>query len=205
VKFVRVTERDLFGAAPLEVARDDLPPPAWSTPPAASNGTLASAVDTVAVDTSAAITAADSTAAAATESLRVAAASPDTAAAPEPTAVANPDSSGRTASAPAEPPTRAAADAAGFDMAPYTVPVGRDGWALQVYAFRDSASAAVETAILGRRGMQAAARQVDVPGKGLWWRVYVGSFASRAEARRAMPALYEKLRIDWANPTRFPD
>jgi len=42
-----------------------------------------------------------------------------------------------------------------------------------------------------------------VPGKGLWWRVYVGSFASRQEATRAMPALYEKLRIDWANPTRF--
>ena len=32
---------------------------------------------------------------------------------------------------------------------------------------------------------------------------FVGSFASRAEARDARPALYEKLRIDWANPVRF--
>ena len=56
---------------------------------------------------------------------------------------------------------------------------------------------------LERRGMKAAVRIVELPDSGRWWRVYVGSFASRNEARAAEPALFARLRTDWAQPTRF--
>jgi hypothetical protein len=90
-----------------------------------------------------------------------------------------------------------------FSLDPYRGPVGAGGWALHLYSLPDSAAAATQVAELRRRGFTTEIRESDVPGKGHWWRVYVGSFASRAEARAAAPLLKEKLRTDWAAPTRF--
>ena len=56
---------------------------------------------------------------------------------------------------------------------------------------------------LHRRGFETEVRVVETEEKGRWWRVYVGDFASRAEARAAAPLLKKELRTDWANPTRF--
>ncbi len=101
------------------------------------------------------------------------------------------------------PAPGAAADEPAFDPAPYTVPVGTGGWALQVYSLRDSTSAEKEIERLERQGIRAAYRVVELPGSGRWWRIYVGSFATRAEARAAEAPLFRKLRTDWAKPTRF--
>lgn len=90
-----------------------------------------------------------------------------------------------------------------FTMAPYRVKVGSDGWALHLYSFPDTTGAQKELAELHRRGFETEIRVVETLKKGRWWRVYVGSFASRAEARAAAPLLKKKLRTDWANPTRF--
>lgn len=85
----------------------------------------------------------------------------------------------------------------------YTGTVGAEGWALHLYSFPDSASAAQEVAILARRGINAAVRTVEIPDKGRYHRVYVGSFLNRSEANAAIPALLAKLRTDWANPVHF--
>lgn len=101
------------------------------------------------------------------------------------------------------PPARTGA-ATSFDRAPYAGPVGRDGWALHVYSLADSASAAKQVAALAERGFETAVRIVEIREKGgRWWRVYVGSFPTRAAAAAAMPALLGSLGTDWAEPARF--
>ncbi len=188
-RYVRVPDGSVF-ADPPTVTRQETPPPAGSSLPV-------SGADEPVVPAAAAADSqarGDTLTAAATTTAAAAAA--DTQAAP-PVALPQP---------PAEPPTKAAAAptaAAAFDLVPYQVPVGRDGWALQVYSFRDSTSANEEVARLGRRGMKAAVRIVELPDTGRWWRVYVGSFASRNAARAAEPTLFARLRTDWAQPTRF--
>ena len=102
-----------------------------------------------------------------------------------------------------EPDTTPAIARPVFDPAPYQVPVGEAGWALHLYSFPDSAAAAEEVAILAGRGLMSDIRVVEIAGKGRYHRIYVGSFADRASAREAMPALLERLRADWANPVRF--
>jgi len=90
-----------------------------------------------------------------------------------------------------------------FSMAPYRDDVGSGGWALHLYSFPDTVSVATELTELHRRGFATEVHAIDISGKGRWFRVYVGSFGSRAEARVAAPLLKKKLRTDWANPTRF--
>jgi len=83
-------------------------------------------------------------------------------------------------------------------------PVGRDGWCLHVYSLRDSTAAWREIRMIEARGVRAVGAPVVLPDSTLWYRVYVGSFASRQEARAAEPALKKKLRTDWARPTMLP-
>lgn len=100
----------------------------------------------------------------------------------------------------------ATADAAPFDRAPYAVPVGRDGWALHVYSLADSASAAQQVAALTGQGFRTAVRIVEIREKGgRWWRIYVGSFPTRAAASAAMPGLLGRLKADWAEPARIQE
>jgi cell division septation protein DedD len=87
--------------------------------------------------------------------------------------------------------------------ASFEMPVGQEGWTLWVYSLPDSATALREVAILERQGIRAAIHGVDIPDKGRWYRVYMGSFPSRAAAREAMPVLLTRLRQDWAQPVRF--
>ena len=103
----------------------------------------------------------------------------------------------------AEPETEAEVAVPVFDKAPYLTTVGADGWALHLYSFPSSESANAELTELKRRGFETEIRVVETQEKGRWWRIYVGSFATRIEARDAAPLLKEKLRTDWANPTRF--
>jgi len=98
-----------------------------------------------------------------------------------------------------EPVTRPA----GFDMSPYREPVGAKGWALHVYSLSNSPGIAKQIQELDRRGFQSEVKTFDLGEKGRWFRIYLGSFASRSEARQAMPALLEKLGEDWATPVRI--
>ena len=98
-----------------------------------------------------------------------------------------------------EPDTRPAE----FDMSPYREPVGAKGWALHVYSLSSSPGIAKQVQELDRRGFQSKVKIFDLGEKGRWFRIYLGSFASRSEARQAMPALLEKLGEDWAKPERI--
>lgn len=100
--------------------------------------------------------------------------------------------------APASPP----ADAA-FDLAPFRLPVGRDGWALHVYSLPDSAQAEREVRRLRGLGLTAGWRAVELPGRGRWYRVSLGSFPDRAAAALALPALLRRLDADWGQPVRY--
>lgn len=86
---------------------------------------------------------------------------------------------------------------------PYGVPPGQDGWTLHVYSFPSSDLAQREVVTLERRGYRTAIRAVDVPDKGRWYRVYVGSFATREAALAARPELLRRLGTDWAMPSEF--
>lgn len=90
-----------------------------------------------------------------------------------------------------------------FDMGPYEEPVGSKGWALHVYSLPDSSGTVKQVRELDRRGFTSAVRIFDLGEKGRWRRIYLGSFASRGEAKEAMPALLENLRVDWAKAERF--
>lgn len=194
-RYVRVPDGDVFGDTPT-MTRQEQPVPATATGQATIGGdpeplTTAPTETRALTDTVVVATGADL---AGTE--------------PQPTVTADPppQATGQTIAQATEPTPAAAAQPSAdpvFDPVPYQVPVGRDGWALQVYSFRDSTSANEEIARLGRRGLKAAVRIVELPDSGRWWRIYVGSYASRNEARAAEPALFARLRTDWAQPTRF--
>lgn len=215
VRYVRVPEDGLFGAAPVQVVQAPdtgrtvdqdaaLPPVIQETtgPAAADTATVGGGImetaDQAAAPDSVPVVAADTGSDAVRDDAQGAVTPPQETAAPPAQAQQE------TAQAPAPAAdAQAAPTRPAFDPAPYRVPVGTGGWALQVYSLRDSTSAQKEIRRLERLGMRAASRIVELPDSGRWWRIYVGSFASRNDARAAEPALFERLRTDWAQPTRF--
>jgi cell division septation protein DedD len=95
------------------------------------------------------------------------------------------------------------APALAFDSAPYDKPAGQDGWTLWLFSFPQEELAVREVERLERLGLGAAYRAVELPDRGRWFRVYAGSFATRAEAREAADALKARLKHDWAQAARF--
>lgn len=95
------------------------------------------------------------------------------------------------------------AQADGFSMDPYLLPVGSEGWSLHVYSFPDSVRAEKEKGILTAKGFHCETRTVEIKDKGRWFRIYLGSFKTKAEARVARLELMGELGEDWANPVRF--
>jgi cell division protein FtsN len=90
-----------------------------------------------------------------------------------------------------------------FSMDPYLQEVGSDGWALHLYSLPDRPAAEQQAAALERRGFRTEIRPFVLKDKGLWYRVYVGSFLTRREALEAKDPLLETLNIDWARVTEF--
>jgi cell division septation protein DedD len=100
-------------------------------------------------------------------------------------------------------PDSSAITGAALTLDPYQPPVGQDGWVLHLYSVADSATAGKEVAALQQQGIRAEWRAVTVPDRGLWYRIYVGSFPSREAALQAKPALLQRLGTDWAMPKRY--
>lgn len=104
-----------------------------------------------------------------------------------------------------EPAPAAAAADDGLDPAAFDADVGAAGWCLHLYSLRHQDVAEQMTADLERKGIRGRiVPSRDDQGE-YWYRVYVGSFASRDEARAAEPALMRELEIDYAAPRRAAD
>jgi cytoskeletal protein RodZ len=86
---------------------------------------------------------------------------------------------------------------------PYQGPVGAAGWAVHLYSLPDSAGALKQVTWLDRKGIEAEWRAVDLGEKGRWYRVYAGSFPTKEAAQEAIPALKQRLGLDWAMPKRY--
>ena len=93
--------------------------------------------------------------------------------------------------------------APGFDSTPFRKPVGEDGWTIWLSSCAQTDLAEREVRRLERRGILAAYKAVEIEGKGTWYRVYTGSFPTRTAAKAAVDGLKEKLKHDWAVPSRF--
>lgn len=69
---------------------------------------------------------------------------------------------------------------------------------LQVASFRDSGEAERYARLFRERGYAARVVKVELPGKGTWYRVYVGRFGSKVEAEQAYRKLKARKLVDKA-------
>lgn len=76
-------------------------------------------------------------------------------------------------------------------------------YTIQVSAYRDPVKSVRAAATLAKKGDPAFACPVHIPGKGLWHRVFIGSYPSLAEARSAAVEL-KKRKFQYAQVTHKP-
>ena len=104
------------------------------------------------------------------------------------------------------PPRKTKADRNQTESASGLKPVmdiGSYPYTIQVSAFRDAANSVSEVAALKKKGDRAFACPVRIPGKGVWNRVFIGHYRSRAEAQTAAAAL-RKRKFRYARVTHKP-
>lgn len=65
-------------------------------------------------------------------------------------------------------------------------------------SFKKSATAAAEVRALHAKGYKAYYNKVHIPGKGAWYRVYIGQYDSRENAEKAARGMKQKHMIDYA-------
>ncbi|MEJ2155691.1 MAG: SPOR domain-containing protein [Desulfobacteraceae bacterium] len=77
---------------------------------------------------------------------------------------------------------------------------------IQVSSFKKQDEAEKEIVRLKSHGVDAKTRYESVPGKGMWYRVYVGRFQKKSEARTYAESLKAKGIITWSwiKPNVFP-
>jgi tetratricopeptide (TPR) repeat protein len=98
---------------------------------------------------------------------------------------------------------------AGRNMAPpaahrnTAVLAGPYPYTIQVSAYRDPAKSVRAAATLANKGEPAFACPVQIPGKGVWHRVFIGSYRSKAAAQRAAVEL-KKRKFQYAQVTHKP-
>jgi hypothetical protein len=102
--------------------------------------------------------------------------------------------------APSSPP--AAAPPASASAARAT---GGGQYAVHVASFKTTALADKEIASLAVRGYQARAIETDLGSKGIWYRVYVGSFPTVDEANATRDAILQIPGYDFAQVRRLPN
>ena len=110
---------------------------------------------------------------------------------------------------PAAPPTTPSAPQ-NFPVSNFPMPEITDGahspFALQIGAFYRRTEAETRSAQLKRKGEKARIVKVEVPGKGIWYRVQIGSFTECAAAiqygqqLQAGKKLTEFIITDYQNP-----
>ncbi len=76
-------------------------------------------------------------------------------------------------------------------------------YVVHVSSFRDSAKARVEEVYLLRREVTAFIARVDLGAKGVWYRVYVGPWRKRSDARDAKKNLDELPRVKFTRIARI--
>lgn len=108
----------------------------------------------------------------------------------------------------------APADPAPVEAAPAPVPADdtRDAllaapvegrYTLHLWSFSNAADAERSSAALRRDGYAPATRAVELPGKGTWYRVYVGNFGGRDQAATARELVLGRRDVDYASPQRY--
>lgn len=113
---------------------------------------------------------------------------------------------GNTAAAAADAPAPAARDEVpAADPAAFAADVGAAGWCLHLYSLRHQDVAEEMVRAMGSRGVQGRIAATRDDAGEYWYRVYAGSFADRAAANAAIPALLERLDADYAAPKRAAD
>jgi tetratricopeptide (TPR) repeat protein len=70
-------------------------------------------------------------------------------------------------------------------------------------SFRDRQQAALSVASFESMGYSSFSEQVDIPGKGMWYRVYVGKYENRDAAKKAANVLKKRSAIDYISINRF--
>jgi cell division protein FtsN len=73
-----------------------------------------------------------------------------------------------------------------------TLPMGK--WTLQIGSYPDLNEAKQVSRTLEKRSLEAFVYPIDIKGKGRWFRVYVGGFASRGKASSA-GSQYRKKQV----------
>jgi hypothetical protein len=132
-----------------------------------------------------------------------------------PAAVTEPGATKPPAPAPAEPGVTATPPApapvepkatppVAADKPPAAAATGGALYAVHVASFKTTALADKEIASLVKRGYQARAIETDLGSKGVWYRVYVGSFSSVAEANAARDVILTIPGYDFAQVRRLP-
>ncbi|MGK5087821.1 SPOR domain-containing protein [Bdellovibrionota bacterium FG-2] len=69
-------------------------------------------------------------------------------------------------------------------------------YALQIGSFPSRAEAETKLKDLGSSGLAGSVHEADVKGKGTWYRVYLGAFATKKVAEKAAESLQQKKTID---------
>ena len=101
-----------------------------------------------------------------------------------------PASSGTQDASPAEtPPPPAPVTKPATETSATRAPLGDVVWGVHVSSVKNRAGALQEAQRLAVNGRETFVKQTEVPGKGTWWRVYVGPFGTRAEADRTAATL----------------
>ncbi len=70
-------------------------------------------------------------------------------------------------------------------------------------SYREQEQARTHIISMGKMGFSAFSERVNVPGKGLWYRVYIGKYDNLATAKKAANILQKKNVIDGVRLKRF--
>ena len=89
-------------------------------------------------------------------------------------------------------------------MAPREPAAGEVAYAVHVASYKFTSEAEKEIASLAKRGYQARAIETNLGSKGIWFRVYVGSFPSLAEANATRDEILKIPGYDFAQVRRLP-
>ena len=92
-------------------------------------------------------------------------------------------------------------------QAPVTAIAGGTGaseYTVHVGSFRHLEQAYQEIAALQKRGYTSRAARTDLGSKGIWYRVYVGGFATRSEAEKIRDSILELPEYNYAQVKRLP-